>query len=118
MDALPDFSPKSTHISDDHENPCARIYCRGRRIIPTLCDGTCIGCRKEREKYISEAVITLQTRLNANPAAGTSIEHEFTPISLLEAEEQVRDKVLALDARKVQYIQAALAVIERTSAYI
>lgn len=44
------------------DNPFARIACKTRRLAPTICDGTCLNCKREREQFLRTEPQKLMTR--------------------------------------------------------
>ncbi|GAB0174757.1 MAG: hypothetical protein HHAS10_06360 [Candidatus Altimarinota bacterium] len=94
-------APELTHQRD---NPISRITCRNRILVPTICDGTCRSCRRERESYFHEESERVLKQINANPSLGSSMEHEDDPITLEQAQLIVLRRIAKIDLSKEKYI--------------
>lgn len=114
MKALPESpsapeGPKTgTHVLDQVENPFARIYCRSRRLRPTLCDGTCHGCKKERNAYFENKIQFRRTLEQANPAHGEGLDHEREPSDDATITKIILREIEAIEAQKFQIWRKAI----------
>ena len=52
----PHLDDRYTHIDHETANPLARIECRVRKALPTLCDGACRNCEQERISFLEDEV--------------------------------------------------------------
>jgi hypothetical protein len=98
---------EDSHLPNQMDNPCARIACRGRKLEPTVCDGTCFTCRGEREQYIEKTALSVMRRINADSSRGGSLEHDAETITFAQAVIVVRGEVALLDEQKELYIARA-----------
>ena len=98
---------EQSHIDGSNVNPYARILCRGRLLSPTECDGTCLGCKKEREQYLERESERYLERNRANPEYGSSIDHVDEMITLSDARAIIMRRIAAIEERKKTSVSRA-----------
>lgn len=105
------------YLNSESENPFARIACRSRRMTPTLCDGTCWNCKKEREQFlISEPERMLQFE-KANPRYWADLD-EFEVPTIEEKRRELQNRLERIEAEKKEIIQERRKLLTITTARI
>ena len=86
-------------------NPFARIACKTRTLTPTLCDGTCGNCKRERDTYRTEWVRHARELDVGNPERWAGIEEYPIPDDKYY-ETYVASKIQAFANLKARVIEA------------
>lgn len=86
---------------ESSDNPFARIACKTRKLTPTVCDGTCLGCKKERDTFLS----TEPQRLMSGDILAAWWDSDYEHMSLEGYEMQVQRKVQKLEMSKKEILE-------------
>ncbi len=71
---IPSAPLETEYIDWQTNNPFARILCRTRNLIPTLCDGVCWKCNTERQLFLDNKAEKIFQLNRANPRYWAGLE--------------------------------------------
>ena len=110
----PHLDDSYTHIDHEAANPFARIECRVRTALPTLCDGTCRNCKQERISFLEGEVERRRNLINANPEFWSSPEMENPP-NKDDIANILQEQIAVLTQEKVEIVVQKLELIQKAT---